>query len=159
MGVKEKNKRVGDLVDRSVENLSELIDVNAVVGRPIVTSGGFRLIPVSKVTVGYLTGGGEYGDLSSINSVMIDDTTYDSSNGEVFDAVCAEVRELYSRIDYTVHHYHSTETGNYMIANLHTLTVRTNPDELRKNILNLIAIYIAAGLDPEKNNIFIQRRT
>ena len=60
---------------------------------------------------------GEYGDLSSINSVMIDDTTYDSSNGEVFDAVCAEVRELYSRIDYTVHHYHSTETGNYMIAN------------------------------------------
>ena len=45
---------------------------------------------------------------------------------------------------------------NYMIANLHTLTVRTNPDELRKNILNLIAIYIAAGLDPEKNNIFIQ---
>lgn len=63
---KEKSKRVGNLVSRSVENLSELIDVNSVIGRPIVTAGGFQLIPVSKVTVGYLTGGGEYGDLKVI---------------------------------------------------------------------------------------------
>ena len=44
----------------------------------------------------------------------------------------------------------------YMIADLHTLTIRNNPDALRENTLNLIALYIAAGLDPEKNTIFIQ---
>lgn len=44
----------------------------------------------------------------------------------------------------------------YMIADLHTLTVRREAEELRKNTLNLIAMYIAAGLDPEKNTIFIQ---
>ena len=44
----------------------------------------------------------------------------------------------------------------YMIANLHTLTVRNNPEELRNNTLNLIALYVAAGLDPNKNKIFIQ---
>ena len=44
----------------------------------------------------------------------------------------------------------------YMIADLHTLTVRRDPEELRQNTLNLIAMYIAAGLDPEKNTIFIQ---
>ncbi|MBR3697828.1 MAG: tryptophan--tRNA ligase [Clostridia bacterium] len=44
----------------------------------------------------------------------------------------------------------------YMIADLHTLTVRRNPEELRKNTLSLIALYIAAGLDPKKNTIFIQ---
>ena len=44
----------------------------------------------------------------------------------------------------------------YMIADLHTLTVRNNPEELRKNTLSLIALYVAAGLDPEKNTIFIQ---
>ena len=44
----------------------------------------------------------------------------------------------------------------YMIADLHTLTVRRNPEELRKNTLSLIALYIAAGLDPENNTIFIQ---
>ena len=44
----------------------------------------------------------------------------------------------------------------YMIANLHTLTVRNNPEELRKNTLDLLALYIAAGINPEKSNIFIQ---
>lgn len=44
----------------------------------------------------------------------------------------------------------------YMIADLHTLTIRNNPEELLQNTLNLIALYVAAGLDPEKNTIFIQ---
>lgn len=44
----------------------------------------------------------------------------------------------------------------YMIANLHSLTVRNNPDELKNNTLKILATYIAAGLDPEKNTIFIQ---
>lgn len=44
----------------------------------------------------------------------------------------------------------------YMIADLHTLTVRRDPEELRQNTLSLIALYVAAGLDPEKNTIFVQ---
>ena len=44
----------------------------------------------------------------------------------------------------------------YMIANLHSLTVRNNPEELRDNTLRILATYVAAGLDPEKNTIFIQ---
>lgn len=44
----------------------------------------------------------------------------------------------------------------YMIADLHTLTIRNNPETLRENTLKLIALYIAAGLDLEKNTIFIQ---
>jgi len=44
----------------------------------------------------------------------------------------------------------------YMIADLHSLTIRNNPEELRNNTLNIIALYVAAGLDPNKNKIFIQ---
>lgn len=44
----------------------------------------------------------------------------------------------------------------YMIANLHSLTVRNNPEELKNNTLKILALYIAAGLDPEKNTIFVQ---
>ena len=44
----------------------------------------------------------------------------------------------------------------YMIANLHSLTVRNNPETLRNNTLKILSMYIAAGLDPEKNTIFIQ---
>ena len=34
----------------------------------------------------------------------------------------------------------------YMIADLHSLTIRNNPEELRKNILNLIALYVASRI-------------
>ena len=44
----------------------------------------------------------------------------------------------------------------YMIADLHSLTVRNDPETLRENVEKVIAIYVAAGLDPQKNNIFIQ---
>lgn len=44
----------------------------------------------------------------------------------------------------------------YMIADLHSLTVRQNPAEFRKRARQLFMIYIAAGLDPEKNCIYFQ---
>ena len=44
----------------------------------------------------------------------------------------------------------------YMMADLHAITVRQNPAELRRRTLAQIAQYVACGLDPEKNVIFIQ---
>lgn len=44
----------------------------------------------------------------------------------------------------------------YMVANLHSLTVRNDPEILRNNTLKILALYIASGLDPDKNTIFIQ---
>ena len=44
----------------------------------------------------------------------------------------------------------------YMIANLHALTVRREPEELKENTLKVIATYIAAGIDPDKSCIFVQ---
>jgi len=44
----------------------------------------------------------------------------------------------------------------WFMADLHTITVRQEPAELRRRTLTQIAAYIACGLDPEKNTIFIQ---
>ncbi len=44
----------------------------------------------------------------------------------------------------------------YMVVDLHALTVPQEPKELRHKTLSIIAQYIAVGLDPEKNNLFIQ---
>lgn len=44
----------------------------------------------------------------------------------------------------------------YCIADLHSLTIRIDPAVLRKNSLELFALYLACGLDPEKNTIFFQ---
>lgn len=44
----------------------------------------------------------------------------------------------------------------YMIADLHSITVRQVPKELRKNSIDLLALFIACGLDAEKEPIFFQ---
>lgn len=42
------------------------------------------------------------------------------------------------------------------IANQHAITVPTDPKALRQNTKDLIALYLAAGLDPEKCTLFLQ---
>ena len=44
----------------------------------------------------------------------------------------------------------------WFMADLHTITVRQVPADLRRRTLTQIAIYIACGLDPAKNTIFVQ---
>ena len=44
----------------------------------------------------------------------------------------------------------------YCVVDMHAITIRLNPAELRKNTRNLLALYIACGLDPEKNILYIQ---
>ena len=44
----------------------------------------------------------------------------------------------------------------YAMMDLHTITVRQTPAELRKRTLELLALYIACGIDPEKSTLFIQ---
>ena len=44
----------------------------------------------------------------------------------------------------------------YMMADMHAITVRQNPAELRRRTLLQLAQYIACGLDPKENTIFIQ---
>ncbi len=59
----EKNQKINHLLDNSNINLNTLADVNTVIGKPIVTASGYQVIPFSKVTMGNLAGGGEYGDV------------------------------------------------------------------------------------------------
>ena len=44
----------------------------------------------------------------------------------------------------------------YSVVDMHPITIRQDPSELRKRARNLLALYIAAGLDPEKNCIYYQ---
>ncbi len=44
----------------------------------------------------------------------------------------------------------------YSVVDLHSITVRQDPSELRQRARKLLALYIAAGLDPKKNCIYYQ---
>ena len=59
---KEKTNKIDNLITNALKNLNNLIDVNTIIGKPVL-SENCTIIPVSKVTMGFLTGGGEYGDV------------------------------------------------------------------------------------------------
>ncbi|QUM83311.1 MULTISPECIES: tryptophan--tRNA ligase [unclassified Moritella] len=45
---------------------------------------------------------------------------------------------------------------HFMLADLHTITVRQDPKEFKSQVLEGLAMYVACGLDPEKSTIFLQ---
>ncbi len=51
---------IGDMMDTMMSKIKELVDVNTVVGQPITTPDGIMLIPISRVVVGYGSGGGDF---------------------------------------------------------------------------------------------------
>ena len=44
----------------------------------------------------------------------------------------------------------------FCVADMHSITVRQDPALLRRRTLETLAVYIASGLDPEKNVMFVQ---
>lgn len=44
----------------------------------------------------------------------------------------------------------------FFIANLHSLTIYQNPEELKKTTMNCVALLIACGIDPSKSILFVQ---
>ncbi|MCI9450055.1 MAG: sporulation protein YtfJ [Clostridiales bacterium] len=54
-----ENKQ-SEIIRTSLDSIKTILDANTVVGEPIVTPSGTTLIPISKITVGYASGGLDY---------------------------------------------------------------------------------------------------
>ena len=54
------NNRIGDITKTSLDSIRAMLDPNTVVGNPIETASGTTIIPISKVSVGYASGGIDY---------------------------------------------------------------------------------------------------
>lgn len=57
----EKKHPLNDLMRSTMEKIREMVDTNTIVGQPITTQDGVTLIPISKVSFGFGSGGGDYG--------------------------------------------------------------------------------------------------
>lgn len=51
---------IGNLMQTTLEHIKDMVDVNTVIGEPIPTGSGATVIPVSRVSFGFVSGGGEY---------------------------------------------------------------------------------------------------
>ena len=60
--MKDNNKinRIEEFVSGAIKNIKTLIDVDVVVGKPIDSNSNLTIIPLTKVTMGFVSGGGEY---------------------------------------------------------------------------------------------------
>lgn len=51
---------IENIMRSTMEQIKEMVDVNTIVGNPIITGKETVILPVSKVSLGFLSGGGEY---------------------------------------------------------------------------------------------------
>lgn len=56
----EKNHPINDLMSTTMQKIREMVDVNTIVGQPITTPEGITLIPVSRLSFGFASGGSDY---------------------------------------------------------------------------------------------------
>ena len=54
------NHPISDLLDATMEKVRQMVDANTIVGQPIETSDGTTLIPISKISLGFGSGGSDY---------------------------------------------------------------------------------------------------
>ena len=80
MSLKDNN-RINEVIETTLKNINALIDVNTVIGEPIKNQDGELIIPFSKVTIGVLVGGGEYGKVSIFKNN--ENLPYSAGNGAV----------------------------------------------------------------------------
>lgn len=50
---------IGDLMQTAMTSIKDMVDVNTVIGDPVVAASGATIIPISKVSFGYVTAGGD----------------------------------------------------------------------------------------------------
>ncbi|MEI6101297.1 MAG: GerW family sporulation protein [Eubacteriales bacterium] len=53
---------IENIMQITMSEIKQMVDVNTIVGDAIVTPDGSTILPVSKVSFGFVTGGGEYGE-------------------------------------------------------------------------------------------------
>mgnify|MGYP002512483966 CR=1 FL=1 len=78
--MRQNDNRIYNVIESSLKNINNLIDVNTIVGTPIVADSGEHIIPISKVTIGILSGGGAYGRLNLFSK---GNHPYSAGNGTI----------------------------------------------------------------------------
>lgn len=56
---------INSLIDSAMDKIKTIVDSSTVIGEKVESPDGTVIIPISKVSVGYVAGGSEYADLSS----------------------------------------------------------------------------------------------
>jgi sporulation protein YtfJ len=62
--------KLQDIIRTSLENIKNIVDANTVIGSPIALDNGTTIVPISKVSVGFASGGVDYNGKQSSNNAQ-----------------------------------------------------------------------------------------
>ena len=62
----EQKHPINEVLQTTMSRIREMVDTNTVVGQPIVTADGVTIIPVSKLSFGFATGGSDFGKTPNV---------------------------------------------------------------------------------------------
>ena len=114
---------IENILQTTMSELKQIVDVNTIVGNPFVTPSGCTIIPISKVSLGFVTGGGEYDSGSKKQEPM----TRDAFAGGTA-----------SGVSITPVAFMVADGGNNNVKLL-TATHRSITDKILENIPNMVA--------------------
>ena len=66
MDKEKRDNKIKELMETAMKDINTIIDVNTVIGKPFTINAETTVIPVTKVTLGFMTGGGEYGEVKNV---------------------------------------------------------------------------------------------
>jgi uncharacterized spore protein YtfJ len=61
--VQKNTQKLESVISNQIDKLGDVINANSIIGNKIVTEDNTTIIPVTKIIVGYVNGGGEYGEV------------------------------------------------------------------------------------------------
>lgn len=75
------NHPIEGLMKTTMESIKEMVDVNTIVGDPVESPDGAVIIPISRVSFGFASGGGEYSVAKKENNERADSSKLPFAGG------------------------------------------------------------------------------
>ena len=54
-----EKRPISDLMETTIQKVKEMVDANTIIGEPVITPDGITLLPVSKLSLGFVGGGSD----------------------------------------------------------------------------------------------------
>ena len=67
MEMTEKKNSLSEMMETSMDKIRQMVDSNTIVGKPITTEDGITILPVSKVSFGFASGGTDFNGKNAAN--------------------------------------------------------------------------------------------
>ena len=132
---------IENIIDASMEQIKKLVDVNTVIGSPVHVDEKTTIIPVSRVGLGFVIGGGEYGRMANVKKAACVLNETNSENRFPFAGTAAVGLGL------TPLSFIAVENGDVRVLPAEQNCVADRLMDLMPRVLNCLETFMKEGIN------------